>query len=29
MVRDFHEPAKILDALVAAQGDRLAPFRAS
>jgi len=29
MVRDFHEPRLILDALVAAQGDRLAPFRAS
>jgi alpha-galactosidase/6-phospho-beta-glucosidase family protein len=28
MVCDFHEPTKILDALVAAQGDRLAPFRA-
>jgi len=28
MVRDFHEPRKILDALVAAQGDRLSPFRA-
>jgi alpha-galactosidase len=27
MVLDFHEPAKILDALVEAQGDRLAPFR--
>jgi len=29
MVRDFHEPRLILDALIAAQGDRLAPFRAS
>ena len=29
MVRDFHEPGKILDALVAAQGDRLKAFRAS
>lgn len=28
MVRDFHEPAKILDALIAVQGDRLAAFRA-
>jgi len=29
MVRDFHEPRIILDALVAAQGDRLAVFRAT
>jgi len=29
MVRDFHEPGIILDALVAAQGDRLAAFRVS
>lgn len=28
MVRDFSEPEKILDALVAAQGERLAAFRA-
>ena len=27
MVRDFHEARAILDALVEAQGDRLAPFR--
>ena len=27
MVRDFHEARDILDALVEAQGDRLAPFR--
>jgi alpha-galactosidase len=27
MVLDFHEPARILDALVEAQGERLAPFR--
>jgi len=27
MVRDFHEPRKILDALVACQGERLAAFR--
>lgn len=28
MVRDFHEPARILDALIAAQEERLARFRA-
>jgi len=27
MVRDFVEPEKILDALIEAQGDRMAPFR--
>jgi len=27
MVTNFHEPARILDALVEAQGERLAPFR--
>ena len=29
MVRDFGEAAQILDALVEAQGERLAPFRKS
>ena len=29
MICDFHEPEKILDALVAAQGDRLSAFRSS